>query len=290
MSDTVAVSGPPKRGRKKKAVDAEPPPQLQAPTDQTVAEAPIIIHLRAHTDAAHTSVPAEPEAFNNDEELGSTVTPAVNPLDYQALVSDVGAGGGKLTTDVVNEVLSRINARDNYADTAACFWCCHPFSTSNFPMLCSYNVQEDKYEGHGRYCSPQCVVAALFDSRLPDQDIWLRYALLNAAYGGRNGVQAPIQPAPSRLVLRMFDGPLSIEQFRQMSCQQATFDIAVSNRAIRMNMPLLEVKANDRTEHTSRMLNDSHAEESARNLRIKRSKPVNDVSKTLVGKLNLKAE
>jgi hypothetical protein len=92
----------------------------------------------------------------------------------------------------------------------ACFWCCHRFDTQ--PIILPVRDQGEYIQVMGNYCSPECAMAYLFDMHQDSYARWEQLSLLNRLYG--QAVGGPIKPAPPRQILKMFGGPMSIEEYR----------------------------------------------------------------------------
>lgn len=92
----------------------------------------------------------------------------------------------------------------------ACFWCCHTFEGR--PVVLPVRDEGEYLQVFGNFCCPECAMSYLFDIRQDSHTRWEQLALLNRVYG--ESVGGTIRPAPSRSVLRMFGGPMSIEEFR----------------------------------------------------------------------------
>jgi hypothetical protein len=92
----------------------------------------------------------------------------------------------------------------------ACFWCCHTFETP--PIVLPLRDQGEYLQVMGNYCSPECAMAYLFDMRQDSHTRWEQLSLLNRLYADTVGGR--IRPAPSRPVLKMFGGPMTIEEYR----------------------------------------------------------------------------
>ena len=95
---------------------------------------------------------------------------------------------------------------------AACFWCCHPFDWR--PVVLPVRDQGDYIQVRGNFCCPECAMAHLFDSRQDSFARWEQLSLLNRIYGS-SGTSA-LRPAPPRTVLKMFGGPMPIEDYRSL--------------------------------------------------------------------------
>jgi len=97
-----------------------------------------------------------------------------------------------------------------------CFWCCHPFD--NAPCVIPSDIKEGIWNVYGNFCSPECAVAHLFNTRLDNNVQWERYAMLNSLYSKdceiRSGASSGVRSAPKREVLRIFGGSMDIREFR----------------------------------------------------------------------------
>ena len=92
----------------------------------------------------------------------------------------------------------------------ACFWCCHSFETP--PVILPIRDQGEYLQVMGNYCSPECAMAYLFDMRQDSYARWEQLSLLNRLYADAGGMR--IRPAPSRQTLKIFGGPMAIEEYR----------------------------------------------------------------------------
>jgi len=94
----------------------------------------------------------------------------------------------------------------------ACFWCCHRFDTR--PVILPIKDKTVYIEVQGNFCSPECAMSYLFDLRMDSYSRWEQLSLLNRIYGPAVG--GPIKPAPPRQILKLFGGPMSIEDYRNL--------------------------------------------------------------------------
>lgn len=92
----------------------------------------------------------------------------------------------------------------------ACFWCCHRFETR--PVVLPVKDQGEYIEVQGNFCTPECSMSYLFDQRMDSYSRWEQLSLLNRIYG----VDEPIKPAPPRQILKLFGGPMGIEEYRNI--------------------------------------------------------------------------
>ena len=94
----------------------------------------------------------------------------------------------------------------------ACFWCCHRFDSR--PVILPVRDQGEYIQVMGNFCSPECSMAYLFDMQQDSYARWEQLSLLNRLYG--QAVGGAIKPAPPRQILKMFGGPVSIEDYRNL--------------------------------------------------------------------------
>jgi len=92
----------------------------------------------------------------------------------------------------------------------ACFWCCHRFETR--PVVLPVKDQGEYIEVQGNFCTPECAMSYLFDQRMDSYSRWEQLSLLNRIYG----FGTAIKPAPPRQILKLFGGPMGIEEYRNL--------------------------------------------------------------------------
>ena len=98
----------------------------------------------------------------------------------------------------------------------ACFWCCHPFEGR--PVVLPVRDEGEYLQVFGNFCAPECAMSYLFDMRQDSHSRWEQLALLNRVYGDYVG--GVVRPAPARSALKIFGGPMSIEEYRQVIAQR----------------------------------------------------------------------
>lgn len=92
----------------------------------------------------------------------------------------------------------------------ACFWCCHPFKGR--PVVLPIRDEGEYLQVYGNFCCPECAMSYLFDMRQDSHTRWEQLALLNRVYS--DNIAGRIKPAPPRSILKMFGGPMSIDEYR----------------------------------------------------------------------------
>jgi len=99
-----------------------------------------------------------------------------------------------------------------HTSDSACLWCCHTFT--NRPVVLPMRDTGEYLDVTGNFCSPECACAYLFDMRQDAHTRWEQLALLYRVYA--EACQGKIHPAPSRNIIKLFGGNLSIQEYRQL--------------------------------------------------------------------------
>lgn len=107
----------------------------------------------------------------------------------------------------------RTKKEESNHNRACCFWCCHPIDQMVFGMPYNYDSINDTYMIYGSFCSLQCANAYNFSVHCGSDKVWEINSWIQIL-GKRYGFSDVIRPAPSRFLLKMFNGELSIEDFR----------------------------------------------------------------------------
>lgn len=113
-------------------------------------------------------------------------------------------------------VQNAINHNNDISDKKKqhlCFWCCHEVGHMTYGMPIRYDLTNRTFTMYGTFCSLECASAHNFSVHLGSDRAWEIHSWIQML-GKRFGYSEPIRPAPSRYLLQMFDGPLSIEEFR----------------------------------------------------------------------------
>lgn len=104
-------------------------------------------------------------------------------------------------------------ASSNIKKKKVCFWCCHEVGHMVYGMPIRYDFVNKSFTMYGTFCSLECAAAHNFSVHLGSDRAWEIHSWIQML-GKRFGFLEPIRPAPSRYLLEMFDGPLSIDVFR----------------------------------------------------------------------------
>lgn len=93
-----------------------------------------------------------------------------------------------------------------------CFWCCHQFDNS--PVFMPYNLKGDVFIVKGIFCSFECCFSYMSDqSRYYKNIHLLKY--MYYLYTGKKFFRESLKKAPEKECLKIFGGPLTIEEFRK---------------------------------------------------------------------------
>lgn len=173
--------------------------------------------------------------------------------------------------------------------TVACFWDCHSFHGK--PCVMPIRDHGDHIEVDGNYCSPECMVAHLFDMQIDMHTRWERMSLIHRIYAIEHGKN--IVPASSRNVLTLFGGLLSIEQYRAL-LQSHKVRIDVHYPPMISILATMDTKPIDFYDtymnKNSLETNKERLQKAEEQLKLRRSKPLKAFESTLDAYINLKIQ
>lgn len=180
----------------------------------------------------------------------------------------------KLTDNVVNVEEEKLCLKDK---NIHCWWCCHKFDNTPFPLPNKF--YKNKFHVFGVFCSPSCALSYNLD--MNDHKIWERNSLIIKLYNilTENKLDT-INPALPRQSLNIFGGPYTIEEYRK-SCNT----IYNSRFIIPPMVPittLIEESYKERNKYKwDKKVNISRYNKLTKNIKLKRSKPLNDKQNNL---------
>lgn len=99
----------------------------------------------------------------------------------------------------------------------ACFWCCHKFDHTPWGIPTKYDSNTGIFKLSGIFCSPNCALAHLLQSEHNNVLLWEKVSLLNLLHYKIYMTDENLVPAPDKLCLKMFGGPLAVEEFRALT-------------------------------------------------------------------------
>lgn len=239
--------------------------------ETTVEDTPVVFFLK----------------INLDDEL-QAIAPAGDVTTYSEILHAVESSkiSERFNTELLKSILDKSNV-NRYNEHTSCFWCCHSFGWTPSILPVSYDAYKDLFTCEGNFCSPECSLAYLYrEVKTSDGNRWNRHTLLRHLYG-KMYQNRELSPAPPRTLLRMFGGPLDIEQYRDF--MTGSNDIVLSDLPpIRVQFPSMNVTVPLRDIKKYVSLSTDTIEKASQELRLKRSKPVHVNIPTLDMCLNQK--
>lgn len=213
--------------------------------------------------------------FLKISEEDNGVIPAGEITSYSDILNsvEISTVSSKFDTELLKSILDKVTT-DRYTPQTSCFWCCHGFNWVPAVLPVAHDAHKNTYTCEGNFCTPECALAYLYsDSGCSDFAKWSRHSLLSTLYQ-KMYVSRDLSPAPPRTTLRMFGGPLDIEQFREYATGQN--NIVLSELPpIRLQFPSMSVQGPVRDIKKYVSLSNDAVERATEQLRLKRSKPVN---------------
>lgn len=227
--------------------------------DITVTETPVVFSLK----------------IKEDDVVKQEISAADSQTNYADILNSVEISrvSNNFNTELLKSVLDKVVA-DRYSSQTSCFWCCHKFAWSPVHLPVSYDAYKNIYTCEGYYCSPECCLASIYgDNRTSDSMKWNRHSLLRHLYADMY-TDRTLSPSPPRTLLRMFGGPLDIEQYREYSFGDNNI-ILSELHPIRLVFPSMNVQAPLRDIRKYVSLSSEAVEKASEQLRLRRTKPVN---------------
>lgn len=118
------------------------------------------------------------------------------------------------TENLINKDNTLLYSNNNHNTNTCCYWCCHPIDSTLYGMPYNYDSINDTYLLLGSFCSLQCANAYNFSIHCGSDKVWEINSWIQML-GKRYGIYNQIRPAPSRYLLKMFNGHMDIESFRK---------------------------------------------------------------------------
>lgn len=174
-----------------------------------------------------------------------------------------------------------------------CFWCTHAFE--NQPCIIPEREEKGVYRVYGNFCCPECAASYLLQESIDPHVRWERMALLHRIYDPEG--MKRIFPAPARESLKLFGGPLTIEQYRA-TIREGKVRVDIHLPPMVSILGSIDTKPIDffDTSIKNTLLHSLHAvdvpavektKNSSEELRLKRSKPLKDKGSTLDAVMNI---
>ena len=168
-----------------------------------------------------------------------------------------------------------------------CYWCCHRFKNVPIGIPLTYNEDICKFMVYGCFCSCECAAAYNLDSKESSDEVMTRHGFLNML-ARELGHQHLVRPAPSRLVLNMFGGPMSIEEFRER-CHTSRLILVNFPPMMTVTQQVEEVNQRElRSEYRYIPIDSDRVDKYKEKIKLKRTKPLVNFKNTLDHTMNLK--
>jgi hypothetical protein len=191
--------------------------------------------------------PVSSQASQRKHTLPPSVTgqhnhqPAINDnLDYYQnkindLLSDLDDSGSKKQMTQIEILLNKKYKQTKQIDllhsicmacdgnkwlqntNVACFWCCHGFDHTPWGVPTKYDASTGVFVLSGIFCSPNCALAHLLEYEHNNMLLWEKVSLLNLLHYKIYMTDENLVPAPDKLCLKMFGGPLAVDEFRALT-------------------------------------------------------------------------
>lgn len=280
MPKKIKEDKPPPVPRKRKNLKKEQPPTISQ-------EEHVVIQLPISSERAEDILKSE--LLNPLEYCANIIdpepyTPSNNFISHNDTVIHAKKEASQ-KQDEIHTPLQIIDKETIHSYTNCCYWCCHQIGVKEFGLPIKYDTVHDNFTTFGCFCSLECVVAYncshyMGSDRMWEINSWVQWMAQKMGY------EPPIRPAPSRYLLKMFNGTMDIEEFREVHKTYLKTYI--------MNMPPLihthgqmEIintsYLNQKTVTTTTTTTD-HFEEK---VKLCRNSSVMDKRKTLDSKMNL---
>ena len=98
-----------------------------------------------------------------------------------------------------------------------CFCCCHGFENTPWGIPTKYDGNTGIFNLYGIFCSPNCVLAHLLNHETNTMVLWEQISLLNLLHYKIYETDDNLVPAPDKICLKCFGGPLSIDEYRGLT-------------------------------------------------------------------------
>ena len=317
-TSTTETSVPAKKTKKPVKVVAVVTSQGIEGSFQSEPRRPLIAHLQIHSN----------EVKFHDVPIQYDPNPPTQPEPYDAVADNLFTSTAEIVElqekvekdeTVVEKVVDAAESTEpmpmftkaelmiQYRETSSsqripektdigCFWCAHSFE--NQPCIIPEREEKGVYRVYGNFCCPECASSYLLHESVDPHVRWERMALLHRIYDPEGRMR--IFPAPARESLKLFGGPLTIQQYRA----------TIRHGKVRVDVhlpPMVSILGSidtkpidffdssikntllhsiDNSPNATNSL-DKASSKSNEELRLKRSKPLKDRSSTLDAVMNI---
>lgn len=145
------------------------------------------------------------------------------PHDSFSCENDILENFNNLNDDSVLQPITECETDDNIIDNVknntkthhdiVCYWCCHKIINIEYGMPIRYDVFYNNFTMFGSFCSLECASAYNFSIHMGCDRAWEIHSWIQLL-AQKYGLETPIRPAPNKYLLEMFNGSMTIEEFR----------------------------------------------------------------------------
>lgn len=285
----AAPEAPKKATRKRKNVE-EPAPALQQSAEDRIKEAKGSKQRGTKAQSSKTDKPDDVDAPHVILQL-----PISNERVKEIVSKLEGAGDNRMDpcpyvpnhywTMSCSSYSTPDQNLTGLSEPTLCHWCCHAITSNKVGMPIDYDSIHNVFHVYGQFCSLSCAAAYNVSTHMGSDRMWDIHSWIQMMAQVYQQ-QLPVRPAPSRYVLKMFGGPLSIDEFRSAHTTLA--------RTVVLNVPpLVSVQPQVEWVNTSFLagsgngLAEGPSEDGENRTRLTRRKSVVDSKRTLESKMNL---
>lgn len=157
-----------------------------------------------------------------------------------------------------------------------CWWCCHEISGTVVPLPLEYSPGKDEFKTMGHFCSWSCAKTFTIKRYLSTAKMSEICSLLALLRKKTEGKTTSIIPAPDKYILKMFGGPMAIEDFR-MECHTPSVEYQLPdyNHAIPAVVKKHQVVPDAKPSDLEKRLDNIHkASRKNEPLKLRRGKPL----------------
>ena len=105
------------------------------------------------------------------------------------------------------------NITNNLTNKSVCWNCCHNINNNCISQPVKF--ENGVFSSIGNFCSYACICRYIVDSNESSENIFSKLSILNLFVNIKSEVPGiKVTPAPPRLALKMFGGPMDIDEYR----------------------------------------------------------------------------
>ena len=179
-------------------------------TKKTTLLNTIVKNVNSKDEHIILQLPLTQNQIDKITNVDKSIENLIDPIPYERNCCYINDEYNNISQTANDDIVS-----DNEHKNTCCFWCCHMINYKVYGMPINYDSINDTYTLYGSFCSLQCANAYNFSTYNGCDKVWEINSMIQML-AKRYGITNVIRPAPSRYLLKMFNGYLSIEEFRKL--------------------------------------------------------------------------